>query len=172
MNMNTISISKKDMDELVRIHQKLTVDFPQGKASKTEVLTSIKASGTKMIPKGALKALKQVQIVSVSDEDVYLRPINNNKGGDNMEKTYEHSGVTPGEQKVAEAILDHFKPAFKVGRVPSKMVFMNCLKTALPSINKKVKADLAFKKMINNHYLEEKDNKIILGVKGKKYLSL
>ena len=71
MNMNTISISKKDMDELVRIHQKLTVDFPQGKASKTEVLTSIKASGTKMIPKGALKALKQVQIVSVSDEAVW-----------------------------------------------------------------------------------------------------
>lgn len=172
MNINSIKILDKDMDKLVRIHQKLVVDFPEGKASESEVLSSIKASGIKVIPKGALKAMKQEQIVFVSGEDIYLRPINKNKGGDNMEKAYKHSGVTPGEQKVAEAILDHFKPAFEMGRIPSKMVFMSCLESALPSINKKVKADLAFKKMINNHYLEEQNNKIILGVNGKDYLSL
>lgn len=170
MNMNTISISEKDMDELVRIHQKLTVDFPQGKTSKTEVLTAIKASGTKMIPKGALKALKQVQIVSVSGEDVYLHPINNNKGGDNMEKS--PSGMTPGEDKVAKAILDHFEAGFKAGRTPSEMVFKNCLKTSLKSINKRVDARLAFKKMIDNDYITIIDGKIQLGVNGKKHFSL
>lgn len=169
-DINSIKISKRDMDKLVRIHEKLVVDFPEGKASESEVLSSIKASGIRVIPKGALKALKQVQIVSVSGEDVYLHPINNKKGGEKVDK--KKTNMTSGEDKVAKAILDHFEAGFKAGRAPSEMIFKSCLKTALPKINKKVDAKNAFIKMTDNDYIRVVEGKVVLGDEGKDYLSL
>ena len=105
----------------------------------------------------------------IADGISYICPVNNNKGGEKMETHDYKNRFTSGEKKVTEAVLDHFSPAFKMGRTPSRMVFEECLTNAFPKIKN---GRAATTKLINGGYLQEKDGKIILGEKGKEYLSL
>lgn len=165
---NVEPLSSENETFLMKVLNYLVVELNGTIGSEADILSAIETSRFKCIPRGIL-AVMILNGYAKTEGDKIRLIVKEEKGGEKMEN---HSGVTPGEQKVAEAILDHFKPAFEMGRIPSKMVFMNCLELALPFINKKVDADLAFKKMINNHYLEEENDKIILGKNGKDYLSL
>lgn len=89
------------------------------------------------------------------------------KGGEKMNYT---PGVTSGEAKVAEAILDHLGGRLTPQGV-NKETFEEVLTNKLHKINKRAKPHLALKVMLRGRYLQEKEGKIFLGEKGEKYLS-
>lgn len=138
-------------------------------ASEEAILSAIETSRFNCIPRGIL-AVMILNGYAKTEGDKIRLIAKKEKGGEKMEKG--HSGMTPGEDKVAKAILDHFKAGFEAGRTPSEMVFKSCLKTALPKINKKVDAKNAFIKMTDNDYIRIVEGKVILGDEGKDYLSL
>lgn len=95
--------------------------------------------------------------------------IKKEKGGEKMEINNYETRFTPGEVKVAQAVLDHFGTAFKMGRTPSRMVFESCIEGSFKKIKN---GKTATTKLINGGYLQEKEGNIHLGEKGREYLSL
>ena len=81
---------------------------------------------------------------------------------------YENKN-TSGENKIALAILE--KCNFEAVPSVSKESFEKYLKTILPSINKRVKVNLALKVMLRGEFIKEEDGNILLGKNGKELLS-
>lgn len=148
--------------------------------SRKEVINAIKNSPDLKIPNPnrAINIAIRENIVSETfkDDVSYIYPIIEKKGGEKM--NYK-TGITPGEEKISKAILDHFKPGFKAGKEPTKMVFEACLKQAVSKIDTRISPELAMHVLIRGEYIEIKkpvwnflDEKVVLGKEGKKYLSL
>ena len=83
-----------------------------------------------------------------------------------MKESDFNTRLTPGEEKVAKSILDHFEKGFKL-RNPSRVTFESCLEAAFPKVNGKVGTI----NLINKGWLKEVDGKIFIGPEGEKYLS-
>ena len=85
-----------------------------------------------------------------------------------MKKEYK-TGITSGERKIAHAILD--KCDFKAVEKVKEEDFKGFLRVVSPSINKRIKADLAFKVMLRGGFIKAEKGEISLGEEGEKYLS-
>lgn len=92
----------------------------------------------------------------------------NDKGGETVKKNYNNRN-TSGENKIAFAILKECD--FEAVPSVSKEAFEKYLEVILPSINKRVKPNLALKVMLRGAFLTEEDGNISLGEKGKELLS-
>lgn len=84
------------------------------------------------------------------------------------EKKY-NTRNTSGETKIAKAILQ--KCDFEAVPSVSKEAFQKYLEVILPSINKRVKVNLALKVMLRGEFIKEEDGNILLGKNGKELLS-
>ena len=180
-------LTPKEMGVLRDIYSNFVVELNAQEVSRPEALSVISRISQGANPFWILRNFINVdefQLVEdkgmirfVFDEDEEITSSNEEKGGEKIK------GVTSGEAKVAKTILDHFGEGFKI-RTPTVMTFMSCLKTALPTINKKVSAERALTVMIRGKFLEIEEEgepifnflekpkaKVVLGPEGEKYLS-
>lgn len=165
--MPVYGINSKEFVKLQEVSGNLVVEYPEG-VSREELTSVINNTINGVSAKGFINDLIDNHFCYEVDGIIYFGK--KEKGGEKVE--IKEVGTTSGEEKVAKAILDHFAPGFKQGTKPSKMVFESCLKTALPSINKKVDLNLAMKVMVRGEFLKIEDEKVFLGEEGKEYLSL
>lgn len=170
-NMNELPLAHK-------IYSKLVVELGAQDSNKNVVLTAIAkilvGLELKKVPnpKGVLNTLCDYKEFNLIEDGDMIRFVfdeeTTKKGGEKMNYT---PGVTSGEAKVAEAILDHLGAGLTPQGV-NKEMFEEALTNKLPNINKRAKPHLALKVMLRGRYLQEKEGKIFLGEKGEKYLSL
>lgn len=160
-----LPLNSEEETVIKRVSEKLVVEFGSQVASKADIKSAIKAvwNGN---PNWAIKTMIKSGYMEKEGENLRLI---NNKGGEKMEKDYS-TKITSGESKVSEAILDEFGRGFQMKGAIPEIIVLECFEKALPRINKRAKANLALKKMLQGEYLEEKDGKISLGEKGVKYL--
>lgn len=176
-----LPLTPKEMDILRGIYSKFVVELEAQDVSRPEALSAIiKVQGDNknispfwvlknFINNDEFKIIKDggmIRFISYEDEEV--SPSNEEKGGEKMTTKKDFTNkMTSGEEKVAKAVIDHFKEGFKI-KNPSRELFENCLNTAFPKI-KNGKA--ATTNLINKKWLKEVDGKIFIGPKGEKYLS-
>lgn len=86
-----------------------------------------------------------------------------------MKKKEYKAGITSGEEKIAHAILD--KCNFKAVATVSERDFIKYLEKITPSINRRIKANLAFKVLQRGDFIKVTNGKVSLGEEGEKYLS-
>lgn len=163
-------LSSEDKAFIMKVLRYLAVELGT-LAPEADILSAIKSSGFKCIPKGVLADMiihgyaktegDNIRLVVVDSND------NNDKGGENMKPDYKNK-YTSGEEKVARAVIKKFGEGFKI-RSPSRMVFEDCLRTGFPKIGNN--SHQATEKLIQGGYLQEKEGKILLGEKGKEILS-
>jgi hypothetical protein len=174
-------LTSEEIGVLRDIYSKFVVELGAQDVSRPEALSAIIKIAQKVSPHWVLKNFVNDDEFKVIKDGGMIRFVfDEDEGGEKM--NYE-TKVTSGEVKVAQTILDHFGQGFKI-RTPTVMTFMSCLRTALPTINKKVSAERALKVMIRGGFLEIEEEgepifnflekpkaKVVLGPEGEKYLS-